>query len=285
MKSLLVFRPINLLIIACLQAITYFYLDLRNAQEPIFRWALALLILGSILVTAGGYLFNDYIDKNADRINKPNKVYIDSWSSIGFWLVYLLFNALALLIFFILSSKLFFWYAIIIIGLIIYSLILKRLPLIGNIFVSALAAFSIIAVFMLFQFQNKKMIVLYAGLAALLTYIREIIKDIEDISGDKATGYKTFPVLVGQNQSKMIVIMTVVFTMIIYGNLLNSWVLGRFTMPLKGVFIGYQVVCIFVPLLVLTVKLYIAESKEDFGKLSSLTKYIMATGMLAMLFF
>jgi geranylgeranylglycerol-phosphate geranylgeranyltransferase len=40
-----------------------------------------------------------------------------------------------------------------------------------------------------------------AFFAFMLTFVREITKDIEDMEGDKALGLKTFPVLFGANFS------------------------------------------------------------------------------------
>jgi 4-hydroxybenzoate polyprenyltransferase len=282
LKSLLVFRPLNLLIVAVLQLVTYHFIDFNH---PPINKTIVLLIAASLCVTAGGYLFNDWMDQSADLINKPEKQYVSSWSKGSFWIAYVCLTALGLGLSFIVSIDLFYYYLLVVLILVFYSLWLKRLPLIGNFTVSLLAAFSVYVVYLIFKSQDYKLIIFYAGFAALVTYIREIVKDMEDIDGESSAGYKTFPVLAGLGQSKTIAMITIVFVLVSYGNLLLQWTMNQFKMPILGVVLVYHVLCVVVPMIILLYLTYKSRVKSDFTRLSAIVKYIMATGLMSMVFY
>jgi 4-hydroxybenzoate polyprenyltransferase len=282
LKSLLVFRPLNLLIVAILQLITFYFLDYNHAPIGI---EVIYLVSASVLIAAGGYLFNDYMDQAADAFNKPKKVYIQDWSNVLTWFAFALFNGLALVLSYLISTELVYIHAVIIAVLVLYSVILKRLPLVGNFVISVLAAFSVYIVYYVFGTQDRKLVVFYAAFAALLTYIREIVKDVEDLDGDAKVGYSTLPVLAGKSQSRIIVLFTGVFILVSYTNLLWQWILGQFKMPIQGVVMSYHGMCVLLPILVFLYLTYKAESKYDYSRLSQLAKYIMLTGLLSMMFY
>ena len=282
MKSLLVFRPINLLIVAVLQLVTFHFLDFKH---PAINQDLLFLVAASLCITAAGYLFNDWMDKSADEFNKPNKQYINQWSKLSFWATYVVLTSLGLVLCLTVAIELFYCYLGVVTLLVLYSLWLKRWPLVGNFAVSILAAFSVYIVYLTFASQDEKLVIFYAGFAALLTYIREVVKDMEDVEGDSKAGYKTFPVMAGLAQSKTIVMITTVFVLVSYCNLLIQWIAHQFKMPVQGVVIGYHIVCVGVPMLMLLLLAYRSKKKSDYTQMSALAKYIMATGLLSMVFY
>lgn len=282
LKTLLVFRPLNLLIVALLQLLTYYFL---NYEHTAITLEVVFVIASSILITSAGYLFNDWMDRKADSINKPTKQYIVHWSNVAMWSTFILFNALALVFSFLVNTQLLLWHSGVILLLFAYSTFLKRLPLLGNFAISLIAGFSVYVIYMVFGYQDKKLILFYTGFAALLTYLREIVKDIEDIEGDQQAKFITFPVIAGIRQSKTIVLITVAFILVCYGNLLFQWVGGQFKMPIKAIVLAYHVLTILLPLLAFAYLSYTAKHKEDFTQLSALAKYVMATGVLSMMFY
>jgi 4-hydroxybenzoate polyprenyltransferase len=165
LRSLLVFRPINLIIVVILQFVTYYFLDFNN---PSVNLEIVFLIVASILITAAGYLFNDWVDQKSDLVNKPNKLYVSSWSNVAVWTAYLILNLLALALCYLIAVDLTVWYSVVVVILLLYSLVLKRLPLLGNFAISILAAFCVYVVFLVFGTQDKKLVIFYAGFAALI---------------------------------------------------------------------------------------------------------------------
>ena len=234
------------------------------------------LVASSILITASGYLFNDFFDQRADTINKPDKTYIRFWKPSFVWVVFVLFNSLALGLSFLVSTQLLYMHSGVVLLLILYSVLLKRLPLIGNFVISVLAAFSVYVVFLVFEIQDRKLVIFYAGFAALITYIREIVKDMEDVKGDKKSGYATFPVMAGIDQTRTIVLITTAFVLVCYGNLLYQWIGSQFKMPMQLVVWTYHSVCVIIPLIDFMYLSYQSNSKEDYARLSKLAKYVMA---------
>ena len=71
-------RPINLLLIAFSQGMTaHFLIETTNQGLPVVQdYSLYLLVLATSLVTAGGYMINDYYDVKIDYINRPKNVVV-----------------------------------------------------------------------------------------------------------------------------------------------------------------------------------------------------------------
>jgi len=121
---------------------------------------------------------------------------------------------------------------------------------------------------------------LYGGFAFIISLIREVIKDMEDMEGDRKYGCRTMPIVWGLNASKvfvavwLIVLITTLVILQIYVLQYGWW----FS-------ILYCILLIIIPLFWVFNKLYVAKSSEDFHQLSTAVKLIMFTGILSMLFF
>lgn len=166
------------------------------------------IILAMIAVffeTAAGNVINDYFDYNIDLINKPERPIPSGRISLknGRNYAYLLFLA-GTVCGFLISYLTNNWipFAIVLIAdviLYLYAYKLKSTPVIGNLAVGFMTGFGF--VFGGFSLNNPSIIVtsIYLGFFAfVMTTAREIIKDIEDIEGDKAEGAKTLPILIGK---------------------------------------------------------------------------------------
>ena len=122
--------------------------------------------------------------------------------------------------------------------------------------------------------------ILYGGFAFIISLIREVIKDMEDMEGDRKYGCRTMPIVWGLNASKVFVAVWIIVLVAVL-IILQFYVLpfGWWHSAL------YCFVCIIAPLLWIFQKLFSARSSEDFHKLSSLIKLVMFTGILSMVFF
>lgn len=166
------------------------------------------IILAMIAVffeTAAGNVINDYFDYNIDKINKPERPIPSGRISLknGRNYAYLLFLAGTVCGFLIsYLTKNWIPFAIVLIAdviLYLYAYKLKSTPVIGNLAVGFMTGFGF--VFGGFSLNNPTIIVtsIYLGFFAfVMTTAREIVKDIEDIEGDKAEGAKTLPILIGK---------------------------------------------------------------------------------------
>ena len=166
------------------------------------------IILAMITVffeTAAGNVINDYFDYNIDLVNKPERPIPSGRISLenGKRYAYLLFLA-GTICGFLISYLTDNWipFAIVLIAdviLYLYAYKLKTTPLIGNLAVGFMAGFGF--VFGGFTINNPDIVTtsIFLGFFAfVMTTAREIVKDIEDVEGDKKDGARTLPILIGK---------------------------------------------------------------------------------------
>lgn len=262
---------------------------------PAFFW---LLMLASVLIAAGGYIINDYFDINIDRINKPEKLVVDKtikrrWAIA--WHLMLSFAGFALSAY--LSWKIQNLLLLIlnfgcIILLWLYSTTLKKKLLIGNVVISLLTAWVILVLYLSLNsalppievdkaqlLQIFKFTVLYAGFAFIISLIREVVKDMEDMEGDQRYGCHTMPIAWGVPVAK---VFTGVWLFVLVGALA---VLQIYVIQIGWVLSAvYCAAFIMLPLCWVTVKLYRAQVPADYHRLSTAIKLIMFSGILSMIF-
>lgn len=170
-----------------------------------FTLPVVLAMITVFFETAAGNVINDYFDYNIDLINKPERPIPSGRISLkaGRNYGYLLFLA-GTICGFLISYLTNNWIPFIIVLiadviLYLYAYKLKTTPLIGNLAVGFMTGFGF--VFGGFSINNPSIILtsIYLGFFAfVMTTAREIVKDIEDIEGDKADGAKTLPILIGE---------------------------------------------------------------------------------------
>lgn len=259
-----------------------------------------LLVLASVLIAAAGYIINDYFDQNIDQVNKPDKMVVNviinrRW--VIFWhmtlsLAGLFFTALALpiqqywhLVLGNLAAILLLW---------LYSINFKKQLLIGNILISLLTAWVILILFfakyplvmqeMLGLDHTKvrffRLTILYAAFAFIISLVREVVKDMEDIEGDQKYGCRTMPIVWGIRVTKVFVGVWLV-VLIAASLILQFYVLGLGWWHS----VLYCLLFIIAPLVVIIQKLYKAYTPQDYHRLSTLIKWVMFTGILSMAFF
>lgn len=284
-KSLLIFRPLNLFLIAVFQLITFYFLDFEALPEDLLRPKLWWMILSLSLITAAGYAINDYFDLASDRINKPNKLYITLWNPKVFQLVYVMLNAIGLWIGSTLSPLVFLILCLISLCLFLYSWVFQRYAVVGNLIVATCTAFSIMEVYLLFETQQLMLVLFYTVIAYLLTWLRETIKDIEDFDGDVALGFKTLPIVVGKRFATSFSQSLMIFTIVLFAYFQYQWIWDFFSGRLHRVYFAYQLLCVLIPMAYVYVKLWSAKTSHEFHHISTVVKYIMCTGVAAMLFF
>ncbi len=305
MPTLKIIRPLNLLIMAATLLLVRYAIF-----EPVFRqnqldglmpwWQFLLLVAATLCIGAGGYVINDVLDIELDRVNKPEKQVIGqgmaevSGKNLHFNLTaaglvfgvafsYLSGNVFLGILFVIIATALYY-----------YSLKYKYLPAIGNLVVALLSALVVI-IYWIFEFyhlkdqpalfieasryfyQLNRLILAFAAFAFLVTLIREIVKDMQDITGDTRFGCLTLPIVLDIGKTRIIVLALEIVT--IAGLAWYQSVLFR---------TGYQVMAwalVITQLLllyafVLTIR---AADKQAFGRLSTLMKLLMATGLLSLI--
>ena len=208
-----------------------------GAQMPLLHFI--LLVLGTVLIAAGGNVINDYFDTRIDRINKPEEVIVGRAVKRRVAMTgHMVLSGLGLVLcsFVAWRSGLLQWTVIpafCIAALWTYSTTFKRRLIIGNGVVAVLTAlvplsvglyeiplleraFATPQVVTLPDGQRFQMeaafqelwhwILVYAAFAFLSTLVRELQKDMADIKGDRAGGCRTVPIVWGMPWARALVL-------------------------------------------------------------------------------
>jgi len=298
MKYLKLIRYQNLLLLAFMQLIfRYGFLKFQNIFLSLAEWQYALLVLSTVLIAAAGYVINDIMDQETDNENKPdNSIVGHVISEARAYNIYVGLNIVGVSIGFYLSNviqKPSFAAIFIVIAatLYLYATSLKQMLLVGNIIVAVLLSVSvlIIGVFDLLpatfdgnQYEMRVMFSLlidYAVFTFIINFIREIVKDMEDINGDYNQGMSTLPIALGLKRTSK-----VVFVLGLIAILLLLWYINGNLMVSKLYFaVVYCLLLIVAPMIFFIIKMWSATTKKEFHVLSSVLKFVIFFGILSIL--
>jgi len=291
-KNLIMIAAVQLLIKYALFEVTF--VDGTPVATALNGSRFFILVLATLCIAAGGYIINDIYDMETDAVNKPNKRIVGkSISEATANKLYLLFTFVGVCLGFYLSNSIgkprfFGFFVIIAASLYMYASYLKQIAVAGNIIVSVIISLSllIVGVFELIpattvQNQSVQSIMLeiltdFAIFAFLINFIREIVKDIQDVDGDHKVGMKTLPILLGKERSSKI---TMVLTIITTGIIV--YYLATFLYS-RTAALAYFLITIIGPLIYIAIKMFSAEKNKHFKHISLMLKIVMLTGMLAM---
>lgn len=210
--------------------------------DKTFNIPVILAILAVFFETAAGNVINDYYDYEIDLINKPERPIPSGRISLksGKYFSYLLFLA-GTICGFIISIITNNWipFLIVIIAdivLYLYAYKLKSTPLIGNLTVGFMTGFGF--VFGGFSINNPEIIITSMNLgffAFVMTTAREIVKDIEDLKGDKSAGAKTLPILIGEKKPAIIASFLIIIDIILCPLLYYNQIFGILYLPVIAI--------------------------------------------------
>lgn len=288
-------RVPNLLMVLFTQVlIKYGLFDSFGISITLNGLGFSLLVLATICIAAAGNIINDIYDLETDRINKPKKVLLGSKISLNTAnTLYIILSVIGVALGFYLSNiigKPGFSAIFIIISalLYLYATYLKHIMLVGNLVISMLVAFSIIIVGLYDllpaitpenqQTQSTIFSILldYALFAFLLNWLREMVKDQEDIKGDYNTGRNTLPIALGSKRTNLVIFLVGILPVISVIYYLYNYLFENLWAVL------YTLLFIVAPLLYFLINIWIAETKKDYHKLSSLLKIIMLAGIVSL---
>lgn len=265
-------------------------------------WYILLLIAAAtILIAAGGYVINDYFDIKIDRINRPDQLIVTQYISkenamqlsiglsgvgmvCGLVAAWLLRSSTIAILFAIIPGLLWF-----------YSSSYKRLLIIGNVTIALLSALSpmMIAIANVAQLQLKYSTILpyttlehdiyawvggFSLFAFLLTWIREIVKDLQDQMGDRELECHSMPIVWGNIVTKIVVTALIVLTTFLIGWFWYS--LLPFDHSWQSFSTRYIVLAIIIPLWGALWLLWAAKIPSDYRTCQQVLKLTMFLGML-----
>ena len=203
-----------------------------------------LLTISVVFIFAGGYAINDIFDKDIDAVNKPDRlivgrIFTEKQCNIYYWSLTIIGLACALASSLITYGSKFLPVFLCLLLLVCvfysYSSRYKKRLVVGNVIVSLSIAFVTFLPW-LFQImamrsnemvlieneewmhQSLHLVLVYTAFAFLLTLIREIVKDMEDVEGDERSHCRTIPIAWGIKAAQIIVLVLSVlaFVMIMF---------------------------------------------------------------------
>lgn len=271
----------NLLIICFTQWVAWRCVIAAPNPDALTRNNFFFLTLSTTLIAAAGYIINDYFDRAIDAVNKPGKVIVGRIVSVNVaFSLYVVLNAAAISLAAIVAFKahhvewLLLQFACIIL-LWFYSTHFKRQYMIGNLVVSLLAALTILVLVVykpaisMPQANTGHSTVLagFAFFAFMLTWMREIVKDMEDVEGDAQYHCQTMPLKSGMKFS------------------------ARFTKVLCAVTLvillafDYKLLLVAVPLIVWALRFSGNKTRQQYHAASRQLKFIMLLGACSLIFY
>ncbi|MBQ6765215.1 MAG: geranylgeranylglycerol-phosphate geranylgeranyltransferase [Paludibacteraceae bacterium] len=276
-------------------------LDAAAFGEQLPWYILLLVGAATVLIAAGGYVINDYFDVKIDRINRPDEVVVTRSVSkpaamrlsvglsaagvvCGIAAAAILRSITIGIVFAVVPGLLWF-----------YSSSYKRLFLIGNLTIALLAGLTPLLVAManvaVLQLRYETILPyttlahdLYAWLggfalfAFLLTWIREIVKDMQDQMGDRELECHSMPVVWGEKWTKVFVTVLIVCTLAIIAHL--WWHVLPFPTGWSSLSTRYIVLGVVTPLLGALWLLWAAKIPSDYKTCQQVVKLTMLLGML-----
>lgn len=254
---------------------------------------ITLLVLAVVFVAAGGYVINDIFDIKADKTNKPGKAIVNNSVSektaynlffilniIGVGLGFYMSNLIGrpgFTAFFILGSA----------ALYIYNSQLQQTLLVGNIIVSLIVGLVPIGVGLYDllpaitpENQGTQSVIFsilidYGIFAFLMNFIREIVKDQEDIDGDHNAGYQTLSISLGKDRVNKILFLLGLLPI----GFLIYYIYEYLFETIPAVL--YVLLLLVGPLLYFEVNIWNASRKKVYTRLSKLLKIVMFFGLIS----
>lgn len=302
-------RPLNLLMVAfTMVAIRYWVIGTLilpfDFELQLSTLKFSLLVLSVVCIAAAGNVINDYFDAKIDTINKPDEVIVGFGVTrrvamashlvlsaigiaIGIWLAWSIGRINLAGIHLFCAATL--WY---------YSSIFKRQLFLGNFVVAMLAAIVpvIVALYELPLLSQHYSDVLYdkftpagidpglylkiifywvlgfAAFAFLLNLIREIQKDLADVSGDKENGRETLPIVYGFTFTYWIITALILITTILLAWAYLNFIDHSFSLAYFVVFFG-------LPLLGSVYFTWNAKDRKHYLWAGNLVKLVMLAGI------
>ena len=294
------FRVPNLIIIALILYLIRYYvieplLGFNGLVLQMSTVDFCLLVLATLLMTAAGYSINDYFDTKIDLKNRPDEIVVGKTIKRRVAMVlHIVLSVIGILIgiFIAFKNHLYGLALINILTMVLlwfYSTRFKHQLVIGNLIISMLAALVALIVglyeipllkIMSPEFVNTTQyhliwfwILGYSIFAFVTTLAREIIKDSEDIEGDKQYGSVTIPVRFGLEKTKYIVVSIVGIMVLSIGYL-------QFLFFSDWQAVVYISVLIHIPLFFLIWTIIKATDQKDYHRASWVMKFVMVAGIL-----
>lgn len=271
-----VVRGYNILILVLAQYLTASFIIAPQLplREVVFDDNLFFLVLATAAVVAAGYIINNFYDSEKDLINRPQKTLLDRFVSQRTKLsVYFILNLLGIFFASYVSFRTVVFFSIYIFMIWFYSHRIKKILFFGNLVASILTITPFFAIFLYYK-NFESVIFVHAAFLYLIIVMRELVKDLENMKGDLALGYRTIAVVYGENLSKFLLTGLTITSLIPVYFLIFHYEIGNM--------IYYFFSTIFL-LFIFLLFLFFNHSKWQYLFLHNLLKFIIVAGIFSIL--
>jgi geranylgeranylglycerol-phosphate geranylgeranyltransferase len=238
-------------------------------HESVRGSTLVLACLVCFLIIGAGNAINDFVDVNIDKVNRPGRTIPSGrYTKMQVLVISLILFAIGLMVSAGLGSQMFFIALLASLLTVLYSFWLKGKGISGNVLVACLGGLPFL--YGAVALGHWRAAVVPFAFAFLLHLARELLKDIEDMPGDRTAGSESFPLKYGVRRTVLLSCTVMI--------LLMATTILPFTIRLYGVpyFIGV-LVCIDLPTGLIIYKLFIDNSYVS--KANNLLKFNMLIGL------
>jgi geranylgeranylglycerol-phosphate geranylgeranyltransferase len=232
---------------------------------------LVFAVLSGVALGAVGNTWNDITDVAADRVNRPGRRPLAAGQISRGLADLIVFDGVLLGLTFagLVSGCLLLAALAALAVMLTYSPFLKPRPFIGNVAVAVVAGSP--------PFYGALAVALPAAgivpwvLAALLHFVREVVKDVEDEPGDRTIGRRTLPIAVGRRPA-----------MVVAAGVGLLFVPASLLLPRNAGYGGaYFVIALVAQMAVLVAATWLLLGKVE--RVSALLKGAMVIGLIALI--
>ena len=278
-------RSSNLFLIALTQILVQVFILKENIGTNFL-----LLIIITLCIASSGYIINDVFDVKSDQINKKNMIIGNYISVRNAMVFYYLFSSVSIILaiyLYYLNNK-FYLFVIVISSIFLlwwYSKRYKHRFIIGNFIVAFLTTICIFNVYLVSfnpSVTSLNLILVFSAFSFLSNFPREIVKDLEDLKGDKLMNSKNIASTLNIVQTKQIVFIFLVVLSIMTVSLFVFFLFSTFWNC------SYLLITFMIWFVLILSLLYFSilgiirsEKKEDYNYLSNMLKLVMLLGVLS----
>jgi 4-hydroxybenzoate polyprenyltransferase len=267
--------------------------------SPISNFEYFIFCLSILLIVIASVLINEYFDQDIDKINRAEKDnfigrFISDKKVLNLFYILSIVGVLIGYVIGYLNGFLHFGSLLIAFVFIsyFYSLKYKRQFVVGNLAVAFLYSmiiflpvlfelFSLLKVYpdvfrilvLPLKTQLLPITLLFTAITFVLTFIREVIGDMQDEEGDREGGCRSIPIVLGERKAKKIVQIVSVIAILLIGVVLSRY--ENYTSMIIAALIVY------VPIIFFMRELRKAKAAQDYGFLSDLLKMVYVSCLFA----
>lgn len=267
--------------------------------SPISNFEYFIFCLSILLIVIASVLINEYFDQDIDKINRAEKDnfigrFISDKKVLNLFYILSIVGVLIGYVIGYLNGFLHFGSLLIAFVFIsyFYSLKYKRQFVVGNLAVAFIYSmiiflpvlfelFSLLKVYpdvfrilvLPLKTQLLPITLLFTAITFVLTFIREVIGDMQDEEGDREGGCRSIPIVLGERKAKKIVQIVSVIAILLIGVVLSRY--ENYTSMIIAALIVY------VPIIFFMRELRKAKAVQDYGFLSDLLKMVYVSCLFA----